>query len=78
MTAPTDVVVTVDPHLCMGVRSCLQVAPRSFVLDHGTTARGVADPVDDVSTLIEAASSCPNFAITVSVDGEVVFDPERQ
>jgi len=71
------IVVTVDPQLCMGVRSCLHVAPGSFELD-GMTARGVTDPGDDVATLVEAAAACPNFAITVEVDGELVFDPEHQ
>ena len=72
------VVVSVDPHLCMGVRSCIQAAPGSFVLDGGITARAVQDPPDDITTLVEAASACPNSASTLTVDGTVVFDPERQ
>ena len=73
-----DVVVSVDPGMCMGVQSCIRVAPRSFAIDDANTAHGVPEPPDDLETLVEAAAACPNFAITVAVDGEVVFDPETQ
>ena len=70
--------VTVDPGMCMGVRSCMQIAPASFVLESGKIARGVVPPVDDLEVILEAAAACPNFAITVVVDGDIVFDPEHQ
>jgi ferredoxin len=38
----------------------------------------VSEPPDELDLLIEAAAACPNFAITVEVDGSIVFDPEVQ
>lgn len=73
-----QIVVTVDDKMCMGVQSCIRVAPASFVIERGIIARGAAEPGDELAVLLEAAASCPNFAITVVADGEVVFDPDLQ
>jgi ferredoxin len=70
------VVVTVDPGLCMGIRSCVRAAPSTFYVEENQ-AHGIESPGDDLHDIIEAAIACPNFAITVEVDGEVVFDPEQ-
>jgi ferredoxin len=71
-------VITVDPGMCMGVRSCVHAAPGSFVIEGANVARGVAEPADDLDAVLDAARSCPNFAITVAVGGQIVFDPEAQ
>jgi ferredoxin len=42
------------------------------------TVQAVSEPPDDLEVLVEAASACPNFAITVQVDGKVVSDSEGQ
>jgi ferredoxin len=70
------VTISVDSGMCMGVRSCVQIAPQSFTYGPGHVAHGVIKPADDLDTVLEAAAACPNFAITVEVDGEIVFDPD--
>jgi ferredoxin len=84
MTAPSRpsgcerIAITVDPGMCMGIRSCVQTAPGSFIIQDGTISHGVDEPTDELATVLEAAAACPNFAITVAVGDEVVFDPEAQ
>ena len=70
--------IRVDDGMCMGARSCIHAAPASFALDATGVAQGLAEPGDSLDAVLEAARACPNFAITVLVDGEVVFDPDRQ
>jgi ferredoxin len=77
-SAPGKIAITVDPGMCMGIRSCVQTAPGSFVIQDGNISRGVDEPRDELATVVEAAAACPNFAITVVVGNEVVFDPEAQ
>lgn len=71
--------IRVDDDLCMGVRSCVMTARQSLRFDREIgKARPLDQPADELSAIVEAAASCPNFAITVVVDGVVVFDPEKQ
>ncbi|HEX4218818.1 MAG TPA: ferredoxin [Acidimicrobiales bacterium] len=77
-SATEKVTITVDPGMCMGIRSCVQTAPGSFVIEDGKISRGVDEPTDELATVLDAAASCPNFAITVVVGNEVVFDPEAR
>ena len=60
--------VRVDRGLCIGVGNCVAFAPTVFKLDEGNKAL-VLDPasVDD-DTLLEAATSCPEYAIIVEDD----------
>lgn len=64
--------VTVDEGLCLGAQRCLYLAPTVFEL----SAAGQAEVVDPASMpeadLIAVARQCPNFAITVRRDGEVL------
>ena len=64
--------VRVDEGLCLGAQRCLYLAPAVFDLD----ANGQAEVVDAAGLpeeeLIEVARQCPNFAITVLRDGQVV------
>jgi len=84
MTAPGGsnasghITITVDPGTCMGIRSCMRIAPGSFVIQDGNISHGVDEPTDELATVLDAAAACPNFAITVAVGNEVVFDPEAQ
>ena len=63
--------VTVDAGLCLGAQRCLYLAPKVFELN----AAGQAEVVDPAAIpeadLVRIAEQCPNFAITVSRDGEV-------
>lgn len=64
--------VTVDEGLCLGAQRCIYLAPTVFELN----ANGQADVLDPASIseddLIAVAQQCPNFAITVTRDGEVL------
>ncbi|MDH5695846.1 MAG: ferredoxin [Dehalococcoidia bacterium] len=61
--------VRVDRNLCIGMGNCVAYAPTVFKLDEENKAV-VLDPSSvDVDTLLEAAESCPENAITVE-DGE--------
>jgi ferredoxin len=64
--------VTVDEGLCLGAQRCAYLAPTVFELN----ASGQADVLDPDSIseadLIAIAQQCPNFAITVTRDGEVL------
>ena len=70
MTDRPTIVVTVDRDACMGAQECMEVAPQAFRRDsdgkaavHDATAAGV-------DAVLEAAHRCPNFAITVELDGD--------
>ena len=60
--------VRVDRDLCIGVGNCVAFAPTVFKLDEENKAV-VLDPssIDD-ATLLEAAESCPEQAISVEDD----------
>ena len=64
--------VRVDDGLCLGAQRCVYLAPAAFDLN----ANGQAEVVDagalSEDELIEVARQCPNFAITVRRDGEVI------
>jgi ferredoxin len=64
--------VQVDPGMCMSAGECIFRAPKTFAF--GEDGRStVIDPAgDDEETVIDAARSCPNFAISVRRDGEVI------
>lgn len=68
--------VWIDPDLCMGAQRCVFLVPEVFEM----TARGVAvvrDPRGRAETeVVEAARQCPNFAISVWRDGEVLVGEE--
>jgi ferredoxin len=68
--------VTVDEGLCLGAQRCIYLAATVFELNAG----GQADVLDPGSIaeadLIAVAQQCPNFAITVVRDGEVLVGGE--
>lgn len=74
----SDIEVYVDEGMCMGVESCVRHAPGAFALNAERRATAVVPPTDNVETVLAAARACPNFAITVYVDGKVAFDPDTQ
>lgn len=70
----SGVEIRVDPELCQGSRQCSFVAPGVFTHEDDGTAVVVdphAAPLDEVR---KAAEFCPNLAITLVVDGEVVHE----
>lgn len=64
--------VTVDHDLCLGAQRCLYLAPGVFELDGSGQAEVVDLTTIAEEELVEIARQCPNFAITVVRDGEVV------
>lgn len=60
----------------MSAQRCVYLAPTAFAID----ATGVAVVLDTTALpddeLIEVARQCPNFAITVVRDGEVLVGEE--
>lgn len=68
--------VTVDEGLCLGAQRCIYLAPKVFRLN----AAGQAEVLDPASIpeadLITVAQQCPNFAITVIRDGEILVGGE--
>ena len=67
MTARLEVVI--DRGLCMGTGECVFIAEAVFQLDRDRKAVVVDAQAADEATLLNAAASCPNFAITVLRDG---------
>jgi len=60
--------VKVDRELCIGVSNCVAIAPTVFKLDDENKAV-VLDPTSvDEQTILEAAESCPENAITIEDD----------
>lgn len=59
--------VTVDRELCISLGNCVAFAPTVFALDGEKTVGLDPDSVDE-RTLLEAAESCPEQAITVEDD----------
>jgi ferredoxin len=64
--------ITVDPSLCSGFASCVDLAPGLFRLGPDGLATPLVMETDDPAAL-DAASSCPMAAITV-----VEVETERQ
>lgn len=63
--------VWVDPSRCQGHTLCAMIAPESFELDDvDGHARALVEDVADAhrDRVVEAATSCPEQAITVMVD----------
>lgn len=56
--------ITIDPSLCSGFGSCVELSPGIFRLDPGGKAAAVVVETDDPSVL-DAADSCPMGAIVV-------------
>ncbi len=61
--------IHIDRTACRGAAECFFRAPKTFELDDEGKA-SVRDPrEDDDETVLSAARSCPNFAISVRLSG---------
>lgn len=60
--------VKVDREACIGVGNCVAFAPTVFQLDKENKAVVLDASSVDLDTLIEAAKSCPENAITIEDD----------
>ena len=60
--------VKVDRDLCIGVGNCVAFAPSVFKLDEENKAVVLEPSSVDDKTLLEAAESCPENAITSEDD----------
>jgi ferredoxin len=61
--------VSVDRGMCMGAGDCVFTAPAVFELDGDRKAVVRDAAAAEKEAILEAANGCPNFAITVIVDG---------
>ena len=57
--------ISIDPNLCSGFGSCVDLAPALFRLEAGGLAAAVTAETSDPSA-VEAAAACPMGAIVVS------------
>jgi len=64
--------IHVDRDACTGARACVLRAPASFALDADRKAVPMAPPGDPEEAILDAARSCPNFAIELRRDGQPV------
>jgi ferredoxin len=62
--------VTVDAGACMGAGECSFHAPGVFDHDDAGIAFVVDANAAPEETVVQAARCCPNFAISVTKDGE--------
>lgn len=70
----SEIDIRIDRDLCQGARQCSFTAPAVFGHDEDGTAV-VTDPyASPVEDLLRAAQLCPNLAITLVVDGEVLHE----
>jgi ferredoxin len=58
--------IHIDPSLCSGFGSCVELAPEIFALDDDGTAKVKRSESDDPAVL-DAAAACPMAAISVSI-----------
>jgi ferredoxin len=64
--------IRVDRALCRGAGECCRRAPHTFDLEADGKARVVDPEGDDEGVVAFAARCCPNFAISVTRDGEAI------
>ena len=57
--------ITIDPNLCSGFGSCVDLAPALFRLEAGGLATAVTAETSDPAA-VDAAAACPMGAILVS------------
>jgi ferredoxin len=67
--------VNVDRDACIGVGNCVAFAPTVFQLDKENKAVVLDASSVDINTLLEAAKSCPENAITIEDDDGVQLYP---
>jgi ferredoxin len=61
--------VVVQRAKCIGMKACVNTAPRTFAMDE-TMISTVVNPIGDPeSEVVAAAASCPTSAISVFNDG---------
>jgi ferredoxin len=70
VTTPVEVVI--DRGMCMGAGECVFTAGSLFQLDAEHKAVLIDVEAADDATILNAAASCPNFAISVLRDGRPV------
>ncbi len=62
--------VRVDRTRCIGAKSCVYAAPRTFELDDQLIATVIDPQANPLPALLEAAETCPTGSISVFRDGE--------
>ena len=67
--------MTIDRDLCIGAATCIAIAPKAWALDDEAKAIILDTSEEETDeTLIEAAQSCPVFAIIITdKDGKQIY-----
>ncbi len=68
--------IRVDDGMCMGAQRCVYLAPDVFTLNDLGQAEVLDPGARSEDELIEIARQCPNFAIIVKRDGQVLVGEE--
>ena len=69
--------VEVDPGLCIGAQRCVYLAPEIFEMGEDGFAHVLEASAPGLEeTIIQIARQCPNYAILVRRDGEVIVGEE--
>ena len=61
--------IIINRDACIGAATCFAIAPKVFHIDNENKAVIGDERGADGKTILEAAQSCPVFAITI-IDGE--------
>ena len=68
--------VKVDKEKCIGCGTCSALAPNTFELGSDQKAKVKKKDLDDDKKILQAAESCPVFAIELSEKGKKIFPKE--
>jgi ferredoxin len=61
--------IRIHPGKCIATRACINAAPHTFALDHGSIATVINLNGDSEDEVVAAADACPTGAITIFRDG---------
>lgn len=64
--------VVIDEDLCLGAQRCAYLAPAAFELNAAGQAEVLDSGTLSEEEIVAVARQCPNFAITVVRNGEVL------
>ena len=64
--------IRVNRSHCQGAGECVSIARKSFRMDRTICAKAINPPPDTEETLRAAVDACPNMAIELLRDGEVI------
>ena len=61
-----QLIITVDPHRCVGSTLCTLIAPHTFALNAEGQSMVIDPAGDSLAAVLDAAEQCPMMAIQVT------------